>query len=424
LFGEDYVGSEAAKSHLEQIKRCLQVQPGTRRRNHEKLEAEQTILDICKSAEEDLLSELVTLTSNSDDCSMAKIISFFQDDGTRTARTDFLRTLCHDRVSDLNVQAKSVIIQALLVMKLSSCDYAEEAVENILLDTEGDDLSVLKSIQDSGNVHSIHKLVYQDLQHKDTKNSILKHFLGEAVQQVAYRTLFASPHFTELLDKCRRKDCLPDDLSFLGDGEEELRRVEEYNGQSCRHAWLKIFTDIDDTLECSGGNWPAGIDTRYPRHTPYPGVTAFYRELQYNARDLIDADVPTYEMQGQIVALSARPHLSGSIMEDRVIKKFEAMRKDYGLHCLPALLCGAVDAGAKFLVSGGSEEGLWALGTKKFEKFEEFFRLYPEFRLVFIGDNGQADYMVGQMCAKSFHSMWSRSGSMQSSRVTKHISMT
>jgi hypothetical protein len=30
-------------------------------------------------------------------------------------------------------------------------------------------------------------------------------------------------------------------------------------------AWRKILSDVDDTLSCSGGRFPAGVDSSYPR---------------------------------------------------------------------------------------------------------------------------------------------------------------
>lgn len=41
----------------------------------------------------------------------------------------------------------------------------------------------------------------------------------------------------------------------------------------------KIVSDIDDTLMSSGGSFPAGCDRTYPRHCIYPGVLAFYSEM-------------------------------------------------------------------------------------------------------------------------------------------------
>jgi hypothetical protein len=47
----------------------------------------------------------------------------------------------------------------------------------------------------------------------------------------------------------------------------------------CAGKLLKIVSDIDDTLMCSGGHWPAGCDRRYPRKCIYPGALAFFKEL-------------------------------------------------------------------------------------------------------------------------------------------------
>lgn len=41
----------------------------------------------------------------------------------------------------------------------------------------------------------------------------------------------------------------------------------------------QVVSDIDDTLMCSGGHFPAGSDLCYPRGCVYPGVLAFYRGL-------------------------------------------------------------------------------------------------------------------------------------------------
>ena len=49
---------------------------------------------------------------------------------------------------------------------------------------------------------------------------------------------------------------------------------------------LQVVSDIDDTLMCSGGFWPAGRDTRYPKRCQYPGALTFYSELDigYNSK--------------------------------------------------------------------------------------------------------------------------------------------
>lgn len=226
----------------------------------------------------------------------------------------------------------------------------------------------------------MYKLLFQDVTDDDCNKRILRHFLTESQEQVACRTLMGSEHFQGLLRQGIKLNCVPRHLVFASESQTD----EHYSGKRGQ-AWLKIITDIDDTLECSGGRWPQGLDNRYTRHTTYPGVIAFYKELQ-----------------GGLVALSARPHFPGDFMETRVFKRFEQLVEKHGLHTMPALLTGSMDAGANFFVSGGGETGLHALAKQKFEKFEQYMKLYPEFRIVFIGDNGQADYAVGLLMVQMY----------------------
>ena len=61
------------------------------------------------------------------------------------------------------------------------------------------------------------------------------------------------------------------------------------------------MSDIDDTLMCSGGHWPAGCDRRYPRKCIYPGVLAFFKEL--DTRQALRVQV------GKLARLSMRSEL-------------------------------------------------------------------------------------------------------------------
>ena len=87
-------------------------------------------------------------------------------------------------------------------------------------------------------------------------------------------------------------------------------------------AWRKILSDVDDTLSSSGGSWPAGMDTSYPKKTVYPGVLGFYRELdigtsgQFHVRYFCKLLPPPPGSEvwddlrvGNLVFLSARPHV-------------------------------------------------------------------------------------------------------------------
>mmetsp|Transcript_45171 Transcript_45171/g.130821 ORF Transcript_45171/g.130821 Transcript_45171/m.130821 type:complete len:1021 (-) Transcript_45171:88-3150(-) len=282
------------------------------------------------------------------------------------------------RVHQLSVPAKSMMLNTFMFLRLQSCPALEQAVEALLLSTAGDDLSELKSRQDAGNSQSMHKLIFQDITDLEVRQRLLDHFLSEAQAQVAERALLRSPHFAELLRMGRARGCVPQHLRFVD------QLTAKYQGGT-RHAWMKVISDIDDTVECSGNKWPSGIDARYPRHTTYPGVTAFFRELQGGGE------------VGHLVLLSARPHICGSLMEQRIFKKFAKKGED-SFFCQPAVLPGDLVSGADFVLNGSMQ----ALADRKFRNFEKYFRIYPEFRFVFLGDNGQADYEVGKRMCKEF----------------------
>ena len=116
--------------------------------------------------------------------------------------------------------------------------------------TKSDKLSELKSLADAkGDVHNMHKLVYSDIQSPDVKRRILAHIKTQADIIKAHHDM-----------RSRNK------MQALG-----------------QYAWRKIISDVDDTLTCSGGANEslglAGLDVSYPAKTVYPGVLAFYREL-------------------------------------------------------------------------------------------------------------------------------------------------
>uniref|UniRef100_A0A7S4QUA8 Phosphatidate phosphatase APP1 catalytic domain-containing protein n=1 Tax=Alexandrium monilatum TaxID=311494 RepID=A0A7S4QUA8_9DINO len=303
--------------------------------------------------------------------------------------------LCMDRADDLSVASKSRLLQALMRMQLTSCENAEAAVENLLLTTGGDDLSSLKCLQDGrGDIHSIRKLVFQDIMSREVQTRVLDHFLAEGMAQVAHRALLASRHFRWLMRQCRGHRCVPKSLQSLrletGDEEdEETQSGASYDGGSF-NSWLKVLFDIDDTLMCSGGQRPAGVDTRYPKHAVYPGFTTLLRELQGGSG------------VNQLVALSARPHMFGDIVEKGVFQRFSRLIEKHGLPTMPDLLPGALDTGIEFMISGGDDSGMRALAKKKFESFSQYLELYPEFRIVFFGDNGQGDFGVGREMHRRF----------------------
>lgn len=68
---------------------------------------------------------------------------------------------------------------------------------------------------------------------------------------------------------------------------------------------------------------------------------------------------------------------------------------------MPSLLAGDMASGSAFLLSDDMEP----LAQKKFENFQKFASIYPEFSHVFIGDNGQGDVRAGELMYERFPSL-------------------
>ncbi len=116
-----------------------------------------TILSECNSSELNLIISSIQLA-----------LIFYKVKDHKVAhrfnRTKLLTILAIDRVSELNVTARAMLLDALQRMKLSAHPMAEVFVRNIILKTKIDELSELKSITDSkGDINSMHKLIYIDI---------------------------------------------------------------------------------------------------------------------------------------------------------------------------------------------------------------------------------------------------------------------
>jgi hypothetical protein len=277
------------------------------------------------------------------------------------SRTLILDLLCTTRLADLSVMSRALLLDALMVMKISAHPMAEKWVRNIILKTQGDDLSNLKTYTDSkGDFHSMHKLVFNDIRDPIIRADILSHIQREASVQIAHM------------------------------------RLGTKRGRSRKHqAWRKVLSDVDDTLYSSGGRYPAGLDTRYPRHTLYPGVLPFYRELDMGT---VGPDDWTDDRVGNLVFLSARPHVYKDVSEKKSYAKFAALHEKMGMHTLPTMLAGNLKSGRAFMWQGDLEP----MALKKFENFSEFYQLYPEFKHVFVGDNGQGDVRAAELIVEKF----------------------
>ena len=281
-------------------------------------------------------------------------------------RSEILSLLINDRLPELSIASRATFLDALQRLSLTAHAKAEEYVKLIITNTKEDDLSELKCLTDfKGDIYSMHKLIYIDIQSSSIREDILNHIAKQARVQEAHTSIMKS---------------------------KKGKRRKQFE-------WRKILSDIDDTLVCSFGPSLAGIDQSYPPKAIYPGVLRFYRELDLGVAG--NDDEWDKHRVGNLVFLSARPHVYKDLAEQVTFEKLKALKGDEnnpcGMHTTPSLLAGSMETGGDYLFRGLMEP----IARKKFDNFREYSTLYPEFKFVFIGDNGQGDVRAAEMILES-----------------------
>lgn len=279
-------------------------------------------------------------------------------------RTELIQMLAVDRLPILTVMSRVIVLHALQLMKLRANPRAESWVRNIILNTHQDDLSDLKTLTDAkGDYFCMNKLIYDDIKSETTRQDILTHIRKEATVQ--------QHHF--MMGTKRKRVLL--------------------------QSWRKVLSDVDDTLCSSGGSYPAGIDKRYAKKVVYPGVLTFYRELDLGTQG--PSEWPENRV-GNLVFLSARPHVYKDVSEKINFAKFEKLRVKsdgrQGLHTTPSLLAGDIASGTEYMMRNDMEP----LAAKKFDNFSRYVNIYPEYNHVFVCDNGQGDVRAGELMFDAF----------------------
>lgn len=229
-------------------------------------------------------------------------------------KTAFLELLTKTRVGDLTVESRAKVVQAL---QLGGTDTLEEkAITAVFLATKGEGLTQLKNAIDlGGDYHDLQQLVFHDIDSKGLQSQLLAHFKKEAPPKAGR---------------------------------------------------VKVLSDIDDTFYVNLK------DDRYPSKTVYPGVKAFYAEL--------DRGAGRTDPLGDLMFLSARPYDRAGLVEHMTR---ETMEKNGVTPC-------TVLSGDLAHVIGNEN-----IANKKFDNWSQVTQLYPEYGSVFVGDSGQGDAIFG-----------------------------
>lgn len=134
-----------------------------------------------------------------------------------------------------------------------------------------------------------------------------------------------------------------------------------------------MLCDIDDTVVC------ALHDRRYPRGTVYPGILALLDALDRGPHE------EPYSL-GDLTFVTARPADVFGLIENHTRRTLRAA--GIATH---TMLSGT------FLAMASLDR----MAGRKVANIEHYHALFPEYRLVFIGDSGQGDIAVAR-------SMWER----------------
>lgn len=140
------------------------------------------------------------------------------------------------------------------------------------------------------------------------------------------------------------------------------------------HREAKVLSDIDDTAIAKIH------EKRYPKGSVIPGVLAFYEAL-----DMGPSDQPI--SRGDLTFVTARPSDALGLMKGQSRKTLT----EAGVTDL------SIMTGSWFNLATHD-----AMASKKLENIAHYAKLYPEYDLVFIGDSGQGDIVVGEKMVETY----------------------
>eukprot|EP00929_Paragymnodinium_shiwhaense_P091138 TRINITY_DN51180_c0_g1_i1.p1 TRINITY_DN51180_c0_g1~~TRINITY_DN51180_c0_g1_i1.p1 ORF type:complete len:663 (+),score=91.93 TRINITY_DN51180_c0_g1_i1:126-2114(+) len=163
-----------------------------------------------------------------------------------------MHVLFVQRAPSLSTASRAAMLFALIKTDCRHRPIRQEQAVRLICATHGKELLLLKILVDAqGDGNTLHKLIYYDISDGALRTEVLQHFRAQVEE-------------------------IEEDLLNLGG--------PEFKAEFPGHRTLRVLSDIDDTLLCSGAHWPAGVDTRWPRGAVYPGVLQLYHELEEAGR--------------------------------------------------------------------------------------------------------------------------------------------
>lgn len=162
-----------------------------------------------------------------------------------------------------------------------------------------------------------------------------------------------------------------EDLVFFGLSESDRDRVLAHFAAEAQGRIIKdpkILSDIDDTVFCKLH------DHRWPRGMIYPGVLSLFEALDRGGDD------DPFDL-GDLTFVTARPADAWGLVETW---------SRATLHRAGVSRLSVLSGSFRALLTKD------AMATRKLENIARYRRLFPEYQLVFLGDSGQGDVLVGE----------------------------
>jgi hypothetical protein len=196
------------------------------------------------------------------------------------------------------------------------------------------------------------------------------------------------------------------------------------NGQSLLDIFKKkklddvwhIMTDVDDTLypNTEKGTYIAGSDHSWAQKNPYPGIIKFYEEFysslpeQLSRYSTILSATPgclkTSKIQNHRDVLTNIIGEFGFIQGEESKQKLLSYTKGITQNFFEKQIKNnfVEKKNINNFDSNPNLELYTYFGNMKFKRFEQYLNIFPEYKFLFIGDNGQGDVIAGKQMLEKY----------------------
>jgi hypothetical protein len=200
---------------------------------------------------------------------------------------------------------------------------------------------------------------------------------------------------------CDLREIFYDRNNTLIEGGQAL--LDIFNTKKLPDMW-HIMTDIDDTLypNLEHGTYIAGSDSSWKQKTPYPGIrlfyNLFYQHLPVNSRyTTILSATPGCKKDDKLVDKDGLLH--NILQSYGFIQGIEGKGEILSHVTTMVTNCFGHYCGFNNNTSTSVDDisNLFKLfGNTKFDRFKQYVSIFPEYKILFIGDNGQGDVLAGK----------------------------